>query len=240
MSMSKAMGLFILMSVLILGGCGKSDQDTENYLLEKAQHQINIMDFSGALHTLSVLDQKNTKVITLTASALAGRAGFNTLALADLITTNQATPISLLTTLNAHYGPQDLADIYRATQLLNSQNDFPSRLQYASLQVYKVSQIVLKNYIKQDDLKVCSEDSVVAANELIDIIISLNLSIIKVQEIVTNIYDYIQKLQEDLGINPNKLNQVQVTDEEVTALRETLSAHIKATLNTTVDLCEIR
>jgi hypothetical protein len=232
-------GLIILLGVLVLGGCGKSAQDQETYYLEKAQHQINIFDYTGALSTLSLLDQNKPQVITLTASALAGRAGFNTLALADMITTHQNNPLSLLTTLNADYGPQALADIYRATQLLNSQNDFPSRLQYASLQVYKVSQIVLKNYLNQDHMQICSSDSVVAANDLIDIIISLNLSLVKVQEIVTNIYDYVQRLEVELGINPNQLDKVQITEADITSLRNTLTEQIKNTLNTTVDLCEV-
>lgn len=237
--MSKLKVLFFI-GILVLGGCAKSTQDQETYMLEKARHQINTYDFTGAIDTLSSLNQNKSAVVTLTASALAGRAGFNTLALADLMTTNPGTPsISLLLSLNANYRPQDLADIYRATQLLNSQNDFPSRLQYASLQVYKVSQIVLKNYINQDKIKLCSNESVMAANEVVDIIISLNLSIIKVQEVVTNIYDYVQKLQRDLGIDPDQLNSIQVTDADVEALRVTLSEQIRNTLNTTVDLCEV-
>jgi hypothetical protein len=236
----KSFLVLIFIGLFTLSGCSRSAQEEETYLLEQAQHQINAYKYSDALSTLAKLDQNKPQVISLTASALAGRAGFNTLSLADLITTNKGDPsVALLLSLNANYQAQDINDIYRATQLLNSQDDFASRLQYASLQVYKVSQIILKNYTHQDQLKLCSEESVIAANEIIDIIISLNLSIIKVQEIVTNIYDYVQQLQKDLGVNPSQLNRVQITDEDVEKVRAALSAQIHSTLNTTLDLCEI-
>lgn len=237
MIMKLKMLLFI--GALFLSGCSKSDQDNETYLLEKAQHQINTFNFSGALNTLSKLNQEKPYVITLTASALAGRAGFNTLALVDLLTTySEKSSVDLLLSLNSNYSSQDLADIYRATELLYSQNDLQSRIQYASLQVYKVSQLILKNYINQDKIKLCSKESILAANEAIDIIISLNLSIVKLKEVVSNIYNYTQQLQRDLGINPEKLNQVQITDDDVVSLRTILAQQIRNSLNLTVDFCE--
>lgn len=230
---------FILLVVFVLGGCAKSSQDKEAYLLEKAQAQINQQEYSGALATLSSLDQNKPIVITLTASALAGRAGFNTLSLADLVSQKNLDPIFLLTELQAHYDHQSLSDILRATNLLNSQDDFASRLQYASLQIYKVSQIILKNYTHKDNFQMCSSDTALAANEVIDIIISVNLSLIKIKEVVTNIYEYVQDLQRTLGIDPSSLSEIEITDEQIVAVRDSLSTQIKNTLNTTVDLCEV-
>jgi ATP-dependent Lon protease len=223
----------IFVSTIVFMSCAKSTDQQETTQLEAAMFAINNQQYDQAITILSALPISDTTK-DLLSTAYAGRAGFNAAKIADLIAT-EPDSIRVLYSLTTKYSIQNILDSQSAINQIYSslpvdQGKESINVKYASIQVYKISQILVKNYIKfgdQSNSQVeqwspCS-DAELLGSDLREIIISVNRAVVATKNIETKIYDYLISLQKELNINPDLFEDTVVKNTDIANARDAIS-----------------
>jgi len=228
--------IIVLILSFLFFGCNHVT-GVNNAQLEQASADINNQNYNQAILILNSLDQSNPQVKSLLAAAYAGRAGFNGLKLADLIITNSQTPMNILYSLNTQYSASNITDIETALAFVPNDGQLNDRIQYASIEIYKISQLILKNYNTDFNTWNPCVDAGFLADDIINIIISINISAEKVKDVQQSFYDYITKLESQLNINPTIVTSNQITDQDITNFRNALIQQINSYSNGQLQIC---
>lgn len=222
---------FLILFTVI--GCSRTGKQEHDYQIESAQVAINEQRFSDAIDILKNMDQTDTQIIDLTSTSYAGRAGFNSLAIADIIENTKGDPIQALYQIGKKFGSSNINDSEIAIKFISNISDNPDNrpsplnVKFSAIQLYKISQIVLKNinhFGTEDGIQhVLNWDPCVEANltaeDLREIIISVNRAIISVKNVQSNVYDSLVKIQNQLKIDPSLFEAEIVKATDLTNLR---------------------
>ena len=221
------MRLILLIAMLILVSCSKTSKQEQDYLFEEVEVSLNEKNYDHAIFLLLKMP-KSEKVKELLSSAFAGRAGFNAAQLYDMIETNQ-DPIRILYLLANKFSNQNisdsqlaLAEIYSAIPKDAAGNS--SDLKYASIQVYKISQILVKNFMRHsgsyaNDLWTPCDEAELLGMDLREIIISVNRAILATKNIESAVYEYLLALQKELKIQPDLFEPDTIKNTDLSHIR---------------------
>jgi hypothetical protein len=223
----------------LFGGCGGSLSDAD--LILKARQEVDQEQFSQALNDLSAVRNQNTEdVAFLKSSAYAGLAGFRAFEIYDIVYKNQKIkpPFSLFFILSHNHSTEDVKNSRSSITSIEKFNlDIASRsnnlnISFALTEFYKVSQIILfdadLNHLGQvsKNWNPCSEVDFPTA-DVRETIVSLNKGVIALSQIIKNfheadlqlIFDLINEIQHDIGIDTGVLDENAVQVKDVQTLR---------------------
>jgi hypothetical protein len=213
-----------LITTMLLSGCSKSPEDEYSSKILEIQEALNSEDYSRAIELVETLPADRREVIKLKSMAYAGRAGFNALKIADLIYhSKDKSPVVLVYELaDEYYTPSAIGDVNKAID--NIRLFYPEvdrRPQdinaiFGLAQLYKASQIILKN-VKNQEIDKC-EIVDFLVDDVIDLIYSINSALISLEKDIQMIRQKTQELRLQLNI-PAQENYKQ---EEVTSVKQKL------------------
>lgn len=196
---------FFLVTVLVVSGCQKNPTDEYNAKILEVQEALNAEDYNRAIELVNSLPANKKEVVKLKSIAYAGRAGFNALKIADLVVKSKdKEPVVLMYELaDTFYQTNSVADINFALE--NIRQYFPEigirpydiNAIYGLLQLYKASQLVLKNVKGQGSSCEVIEFII---EDVIDLIYSVNSAALSLSREVREIRDRTQELRLEFSI----------------------------------------
>lgn len=217
----------VLITTLLLTGCGQSPEDEYSSKIVEIQEALNAEDYSRAIYLVEQMPAEKPEIIKLKSIAYAGRAGFNALKIADLIYNSQnQNPVILVYHLaDTFYTPNSISDINIA--LTNIRSYYPitgNRPQsinaiFGLIQLYKASQIILKN-VKTKQIDHC-EIVDFLIDDIIDLIYSINSAALSLEKDIQVIRAKTEEVRERLHIPPqedykqDEVNEVKLKLQEI-------------------------
>jgi hypothetical protein len=238
----------LVASILLLSSCGQNSSTSDDAsLLRQAREQIDDGNFDGALVFLAQVHTVTDDVIVLRATAHAGNAGFRLLALFDSFSSrpSQAEPVGILFILTQIFDGKAIASSRYAVADIESYQSLPDRsaelnLRFALVEIYKAAQILLNdaNTATQGNglspsWQPCLEPQLPLL-DIREIIVSLNKAVRAINQIrqsftsenLSVVYNTITKMQLAVGINPNEVDDDQLSAADAAKLRTYLNQQI--------------
>lgn len=216
---------FFLATALLFVGCQKNADDEYSAKILEIQEAINAEDYDRAISLVDSLPAHKKEVVKLKSMAYAGRAGFNTLKIADyVVKSKDKEPVVIIYELaDSFYNNRAIDDIN--TALLNIKTYFPElglrptdiNAIYGLLQLYKASQLILKNVRGQGSSCEVVEFII---DDVIDLIYSVNSAALSLAREVKEIRERTQSLRLDLNIPEEEDFGQQEVDQVKTRLQE--------------------
>lgn len=217
--------LIIMMG--FISSCGEKYENQYQKTLIQAQEALNNEDFNKALNLLEGL-KDNKEVNKLRSMAYAGRAGFNSLIIADMISNNQGKdPVKLFFELSRdQYKENSINDLNLALKQIqilypdvgNRPDDLRSF--YGLIQTYKASQIIFKNVNNKIDKCEIVE---FISDDLIEIILSLHSATVSLKNYVESIDTFFKKISIELNLPESEIEIEQQLDNFKQKLQEKIN-----------------
>lgn len=244
--------IIFLFASLLFTGCGSSLSDQD--LILQARELIDHEQFSSALIDLDhVKDKKTEEVILLRVSALSGLAGFRLFQLYDTIAYNRNVSPKFLIFFNLSR-QYSSTDVSYSRSSIKTIEEFDSNITtrskglntlFALMEVYKVSQILLKNS-DLDRLGVLSNkwnpcnDANFPVLEIKEVIVSLNKVRMALRQITNDLRDAdvellfssIDEAQKLSGYPFSILDEGNVQSSDVLNFRNFINKYILGNSNT--------
>ena len=218
--------LFFLFSFFLLSCSGPKNGNDYQKIMTQATEAINQEKYSEAISLLNELPESDIPAARLKSMAYSGRAGIKTLEIVDIIENNKNTNPGVILKFLAHkYGTTDINDSRKAVELINKINaSIESRsddlnLQYAVTLIYKSSQILLNKAVLAEQGRFseiwdpCLEAHLLSI-DIKEIINSINRAIFALSYANQQLYSHALKIQNDLKVNAQALENelIQITD----------------------------
>lgn len=226
------MKTYIVLIILLVMGCSKNKNQEITTQLETAQSYINEEKYTEAINILESLPQDNVKVVDLISTAYAGRAGFSSLEIYDIINKNKENPQFSLYEIAKKFDSLNILDSQKAIDSINKLGINPDlrpvelNLKYSIIQIYKISQILSKNINKFKSLDISSQTVWNPCNEIgflsldiRDIIISINRAVLSIKNIQKDLYEEVKKIQIKYEIDDKILEDEVVKLTDINRLR---------------------
>jgi hypothetical protein len=223
----------IFTTVLFFLGCQKNPQDEYSAKILEVQEALNAEDYNRAISLVESLPAEKREVIKLKSMAYAGRAGFNALKIADFVSSHKdENAVALVYKLaDTFYSSNAIDDINKA--LINIRAYYPNlsyrpadvNAIYGLLQLYKASQLILKN-VKGQNVTTCEVVSFIV-DDVIDLMYSINSAALSLSKDIKEIREKTQSLRLELNVPEQETFGQQEVDQVKLRLQEVVYEELR-------------
>lgn len=246
------MKFFIIIFIFFTISCSQNKDQSLTKKIESAQQALNSSDFDKAiaiLESFSNEDKVKIQVVDLLSSAYAGRAGFSSFKVYDLLDKHSNNPERALFELASnHFKTSDIEDSQKALSYIYSLSKSPDlrpsnlNLKYSTIQVYKISQILIKNINRFEntlltDWNPCSEINLLSL-DIRDILISTNRAVISVKNLQENIYNQLISIQNKYNIDPQIFEEEVVEKTDINRVRVSIGESYSEIIGASTISCD--
>lgn len=230
-----------LFLTLALSGCQSASQ-VEQEKMERAIVELNKKNYDSAIILLKDLPE-TPQVRDLLASSYAGKGGFNALALYDKVVDIKLSTLYRLSDVyqESNLKNLDIALSYIHPGTIPEPDLMPnsSNVKYASIQVYKASQLLLKNYFARP---LSPNDTCRAVETLYRdirvIIVSINKAVYSLKNIEPEIYQDIKSVQGSLNVSENFYEESVIGDQDIKKAKTELGKLYQDYIGKVPDQCD--
>lgn len=242
--MCRFLCFLVILIAIISTSCGDGKTHALS-LIGQAKEAIDQGNYDQALSLLNQISPNTEEVVLLKVSAYGGKAGFRLLSVLDQFSTTKALsdPLNALFSIARIYTPQEInssrsgiGEIEQfAPQIMSRSAGLNAR--FALLEIYKASQILLNDAdITHSGSGIstswqpCSDQQLPILDAR-EVIVSLNKAMIAINRIrqliqnddLTAVYNVITKIQIEVGVNPQNVDDDQLSDSDANKLRTYLN-----------------